>query len=60
MTHTPPPPPRSIQRRRLWVSLADGACLALGLQRRATVLTADAKWKLVKVSVKVKLIRNAN
>jgi PIN domain nuclease of toxin-antitoxin system len=42
------------------LSLADRACLALGLQRRATVLTADSKWKLVKVSVKVKLIRNAN
>ena len=42
------------------LSFADRACLALGLQRRATVLTADAKWKLVKVSVKVKLIRHAN
>jgi len=42
------------------LSLADRACLALGLQRRATVLTADAKWKLVKVALKVKLIRHAN
>ena len=42
------------------LSLADRACLALGLQRRATVLTADGNWKLVKISVKVKLIRHAN
>jgi ribonuclease VapC len=42
------------------LSLADRACLALGLQRRATVLTADAKWKQVKIALKVKLIRNAH
>lgn len=42
------------------LSLADRTCLALGLQRRATVFTTDSKWKLVKVSLKVKLIRHAN
>jgi ribonuclease VapC len=42
------------------LSLADRACLALGLQQRATVLTADGKWKLVKLALKVKLIRHAN
>ena len=42
------------------LSLADRACMALGLQRSATVLTADGNWKLVKISLKVKLIRNAN
>jgi len=30
------------------------------LQRRATVLTTDGKWKLVKLSLKLKLIRNAH
>jgi PIN domain nuclease of toxin-antitoxin system len=42
------------------LSLADRACLALGLQRRATVFTTDGKWKLVKLSLKLKLIRNAH
>jgi PIN domain nuclease of toxin-antitoxin system len=42
------------------LSLADRACMALGLQRRATVLTTDGKWKLVKLSLKLKLIRNAH
>jgi ribonuclease VapC len=43
------------------LSFADRACLALGIQRGATVLTADGKWKLVSLpslSIKVKLIRN--
>ena len=42
------------------LSLADRACIALGLQRRATVFTTDAKWKLLKLSLKLKLIRNAH
>jgi PIN domain nuclease of toxin-antitoxin system len=42
------------------LSLADRACIALGLQRHATVFTADGDWKLLKLSLKLKLIRNAN
>jgi ribonuclease VapC len=43
------------------LSFADRACLALGIARGATVLTADSKWKQVSISsLKVKLIRNAH
>lgn len=42
------------------LSLADRACIALGLQRHGTVFTADGDWKLLKLSLKLKLIRNAN
>jgi ribonuclease VapC len=37
------------------MSLADRACLALGVQRRLTVLTAERKMKLVILPIKVKL-----
>ena len=41
------------------LSFADRACLALGIQRGGTVLTADSKWKQVRLaSLKVKVIRN--
>ena len=42
------------------MSFADRACLSLGVMRRATVLTAERKMKLVTLPIKVKLIRNAN
>ena len=42
------------------MSFADRACLALGVQRRITVLTAERKMKLVTLPIKVKLIRNAH
>ncbi len=43
------------------LSFADRACLALGIQREATVLTADSKWKRLSISsLKVKVIRNAH
>jgi len=42
------------------MSFADRACLALGVQRRVTVLTAERKMKLVALPIKVKLIRNAH
>lgn len=42
------------------MSFADRACIALGLQQRATVLTTDAKWKLLNIPLKLKLIRNAH
>jgi ribonuclease VapC len=42
------------------MSFADRACLSLGVLRRATVLTAERKMKLIALPIKVKLIRNAN
>lgn len=42
------------------ISLAGRACLALGVQRGAMVLTTDRKWKDLGLSIKVKLIRNAH
>ena len=42
------------------MSLADRACLALGIQRRLTVLTAERKMRLLTLPIKVKLIRNAH
>ena len=42
------------------LSFADRACLALGIQRDATVFTADVKWKKLGLPVKLKLIRNAH
>ena len=42
------------------MSFADRSCLALGVQRRVTVLTAERKMKLVALPIKVKLIRNAH
>jgi PIN domain nuclease of toxin-antitoxin system len=43
--------------RPLGLSLADRACLALGLSRRLPVLTTDRNWEKVDVGVKVRLIR---
>ncbi len=37
--------------------LGDRACLALGLELSATVLTTDREWKRLKVGVKVRTIR---
>jgi ribonuclease VapC len=46
-----------VQTRHLGLSLADRACLALGLALRAPVYTADKAWKKLKVSVKIHAIR---
>jgi PIN domain nuclease of toxin-antitoxin system len=46
-----------IQTQHLGLSLADRACLALGLSLRAPVYTADKAWKKLKVSVKIHAIR---
>ena len=43
--------------RKLDLSYADCVCLALGSQRKATVLTADRRWKELKLDVTVELIR---
>jgi ribonuclease VapC len=42
------------------LSMADRACLALGIQRKYKVLTAEKGMGLVSVPIKVKLIRNAH
>ncbi len=42
---------------KLGISYADCACLSLGVQRKATVLTADRDWKKLDLDVKVELIR---
>ena len=42
---------------KLGISYADCACLSLGAQRKATVLTADRDWKKLEVDVKLELIR---
>lgn len=46
-----------MQTRHLGLSLADRACLALGLALRVPVYTADKAWKKLKVSVKIHAIR---
>lgn len=43
--------------RSLGLSLGDRACLALGLQLSAPVLTTDQNWKPVKIGVKIRVIR---
>ncbi len=43
--------------RRLGISLADRACMALAIEREIPVLTADRVWALVDLGVEVRLIR---
>jgi len=45
------------ETRRVGLSLADRACLALGIYLRAPVLTADRAWGTVDAGVEVILIR---
>ena len=42
------------------MSMADRACLALGMQRKCKVLTAEKRMGLVTLPIKVRLIRNAH
>ncbi len=42
------------------MSLADRACLALGIQRKLMVLTAERKMRIKTLPITVKLIRNAH
>jgi ribonuclease VapC len=42
---------------KLGISYADCACLSLGVQRKATVLTADRNFKKIDLNVKLELIR---
>lgn len=43
--------------RGLGLSLGDRACLALALERKLPVLTADKAWKTLKVGVEIRVIR---
>ena len=45
------------QTRALGLSLGDRACLALGMQRKLPVLTADKAWKSLRVGVEIRVIR---
>lgn len=41
----------------LGLSLGDRACLALAIQKKVSVLTADKAWKKVNLGIKVVLVR---
>jgi len=43
--------------RRYGLSLADRACLALAMERKATVLTADQAWRELDLGVEIQFIR---
>lgn len=45
------------QTRHLRLSLADRACLALGLALKAPVYTADRSWKSLKLGLRIQVIR---
>lgn len=45
------------QTRRLGLSLGDRACLALGLERQALVLTADQAWQQLSAPHRIEVIR---
>lgn len=45
-------------RTRPWgLSLADRACLALGMESRAAVLTADRDWARFELGIRIVLVR---
>jgi PIN domain nuclease of toxin-antitoxin system len=46
-----------IKTRSLGLSLGDRACLALGLRLHAPVITADGRWKSLKIGVRIRAIR---
>lgn len=46
-----------VQTRPLGLSLADRACLALALDMKARVYTADRSWKKLNLGVSIHLIR---
>ena len=46
-----------LKTHRLGLSLADRACLALAIEKNATVITADPVWSELDLDVDVRLIR---
>lgn len=45
------------QTRSLGLSLGDRACLALAIERKATVYTTDKAWKSLNLGIKIEVIR---
>ena len=45
------------QTRPFGLSLGDRACLALALDRKATVYTTDKAWKSLPLDLKIEVIR---
>jgi ribonuclease VapC len=45
------------ETRRYGLSLGDRACLALAIQRKATVYTADRSWMQLSLGIKIEAIR---
>lgn len=43
--------------RQLGLSLADRACLALAIEKRAAVLTADRAWTGLRLAVEIRALR---
>ncbi len=43
--------------KKFGLSLGDRSCLALGLARRHTVVTAEREWAKLRVGIKIELIR---
>lgn len=43
--------------RKAGLSLGDRACLALGMARKAPVMTTDRAWRTLKLDVEVRLVR---
>lgn len=46
-----------LDTRRMGLSLGDRACLALALDKALPVLTADRKWKKLRLDVAIQTIR---
>jgi len=45
------------ENRHYGLSLADRACLALAMQRKTSVLTADKVWSELALNIEIQLIR---
>jgi ribonuclease VapC len=46
-----------LQTRPLGLGIGDRACLALAIERKLPVLTADKAWQTLRVGVAVRVIR---
>jgi PIN domain nuclease of toxin-antitoxin system len=46
-----------VETRKFGLSLGDRACLALGLARKNTVVTAERIWTKVKIDLSIEIIR---
>jgi ribonuclease VapC len=45
------------QTRSLGLSLGDRACLAVAMERKARIYTADRSWKTLKLGIQIHVIR---